>query len=674
MNNFPTLCLNMIVKNESKIITRLFDSVISIIDCYCICDTGSTDNTIEIIEEYFKNKNIPGKIVREPFQTFCHNRNISLQSCLGMSDYILLLDADMILTVKSFNKSILTTSDCFGIIQGSEAFCYHNIRIVKNNGQFKYVGVTHEYIDYPKDFVVKIIEKSSIFINDIGDGGCKNDKFERDIKLLTNGIKEEPSNVRYYFYLANSYHDSGRYNEAIEFYKKRIEFGGWKEEVWYSYYRIGVCYMKQDNMKDALWYWMEGYNCYPERVEGLYEMMKYYRLKGLNKSAFAIYKICKEFVDQYINRDQYLFLHNYIYKSALYYEYTIIAAYNGVKNINNEVVKIMNYHNKVSEVNNLLSNMKFYKDILTPQTKMILDNSINQQINGENTLFYSSSSCLIPNPYKKGYLLNVRYVNYYINEKGNYLHCDKHIITLNRYIYFDEHFNIETSGFFDVEFDGRLYIGVEDLRIFYDRFMNHIKFIGTGYHKNNKIGIVSGIYDSSSNKIIANELNQSFNQVNCEKNWVFMDYNNTSTIIYDWYPLKICKQDISNNTISIYETKPMPNIFSKVRGSTCGFKYVKKTGVEEDKEEREKEEMWFVGHIVSYEQPRHYYHIISIFDNNMNLLRYSAPFKFEGESIEYCLSIIVEDDRVLMNYSTWDRTTRIGIYDKQYIDSIIKYT
>ena len=51
--SLTTLCLNMIVKNESKIITRLFDSVISIIDCYCICDTGSTDNTVELIKTYF---------------------------------------------------------------------------------------------------------------------------------------------------------------------------------------------------------------------------------------------------------------------------------------------------------------------------------------------------------------------------------------------------------------------------------------------------------------------------------------------------------------------------------------------------------------------------------------------------------------------------------------------
>ena len=47
--NVPTLCLNMIVKNESKIIERLLTSVLSIIDTFCICDTGSTDNTIDII-------------------------------------------------------------------------------------------------------------------------------------------------------------------------------------------------------------------------------------------------------------------------------------------------------------------------------------------------------------------------------------------------------------------------------------------------------------------------------------------------------------------------------------------------------------------------------------------------------------------------------------------------
>lgn len=48
-----SLCLNMIVRNESKIITRLLNSVLPIIDTYLICDTGSTDDTISIIKDFF---------------------------------------------------------------------------------------------------------------------------------------------------------------------------------------------------------------------------------------------------------------------------------------------------------------------------------------------------------------------------------------------------------------------------------------------------------------------------------------------------------------------------------------------------------------------------------------------------------------------------------------------
>ena len=281
-----TLCLNMIVKNESNIIKRLLDSVISIIDSYCICDTGSTDNTIQIIEDYFKEKGISGKIVQEPFKNFCHNRNFALQSCIGLSDYVILLDADMILEITNFDKSILNSAQSFFILQGDNSFYYQNLRIIRNNGLYKYIGVTHEYIDTPKNNTIINLNKSDIFINDIGDGGSKSDKFERDIRLLTDGIKDEPNNHRYYFYLGNTYHDLGKYEEAIPFYIKRIEFGGWQEEVWYSYYKLGLCYKKLNKFSNALYYWLEGYDFYPNRLEALYEIIKYYRENSKHKLCY----------------------------------------------------------------------------------------------------------------------------------------------------------------------------------------------------------------------------------------------------------------------------------------------------------------------------------------------------------------------------------------------------
>jgi hypothetical protein len=309
------------------------------------------------------------------------------------------------------------------------------------------------------------------------------------------------------------------------------------------------------------------------------------------------------------------------------------------------------------------------------------------EIDGVQTDFTSSSSCLIHKRQPKTgiihndegkYLMNIRYVNYLITENGSYINCEKNIITANKFVELDKDFKVINLKCFDIDFDNRQYIGTEDVKIFNDVKTDNILFIGTGLHKNNFLGIVNGKYDisnSGNSKLIPNELTQTFNQANCEKNWVYLDYNNATHIIYKWYPLQICSLNEHNNTIEVVNNINMPRIFSHVRGSSSGFKYTKEMVNNNGNISitYEESEIWFVVHLVSYENPRHYYHMIVVFDENMQLMRYSAPFKFEGEPIEYCLSIVVENDRVLLNYSTWDRTTKLGIYDKNYIEGLLKY-
>ena len=670
----PTLCLNMIVKNESRIITRLFDSIVPIIDSYCICDTGSTDDTVKIITEYFNKKNIPGKVVLEPFKNFCHNRNFAMRACQGMSDYIILLDADMTLEITKFDKRLLSTRDSHYILQGNDAFYYQNMRIVRNNGLYKYVGVTHEYIDTPPGNTSGWLDKKVLFIRDIGDGGSKHDKFERDIRLLLEGIREEPTNVRYHFYLANSYYDSGHIEEAITYYKKRVELGGWYEEVWYSYYKIGLCYKGMGKMPEAIHYWMEGYNYYPDRLEGLYELIQHYRITAKHKLGMMFYKEAKIILDMKKDLKNHLFLHNYVYTHKIYYEYTILACYAGIKNINWEIIEVLN--NSPDEADNrmLMKNMKFYKDILRTDSKFILDDTTTANVNGSDVTLHSSSSCLIPNADNDGYKLNVKYVNYYITEDGSYTQCDKHNITMNKYIELDSQLKARFEKRLDLKFDDRQYIGTEDVRIFHDVATQAPLFIGTGYHRNNTRGAVVGNYNVKTGGLTGNEIVPNSNNASSDNNCVYVDYNNATHVINRWYPLQICK--ITESALNLVETRTTPLIFNYMRGSTCGFKYSKPAGEFKNGNipiQIVEDEIWFVTHIVSEETPRHYYHVIVVFDANMKLLRYSAPFKFEGEPIEFCLSIVVEDERVLINYSTWDRTTRIGVYDKKYIDSIVKY-
>ena len=171
----PTVCLNMIVKNESSIIERMLDSVLFLIDTFCICDTGSDDDTVERIKKYFSDKNVPGKVIEEPFKDFGYNRNYAIKQAKNMADYLLFLDADMILTHKEgFNKESFLKEKAYLLPQGNDSFSYHNIRLVRSDVEIECVGYTHEFYHVDTNAVMA----DALFIRDIGDGGCKQDKAE----------------------------------------------------------------------------------------------------------------------------------------------------------------------------------------------------------------------------------------------------------------------------------------------------------------------------------------------------------------------------------------------------------------------------------------------------------------------------------------------------------------
>lgn len=648
--NEITLCLNMIVKNESKIILRLLESVITLIDTYCICDTGSTDDTISIIKNYFNKKNIKGKIIKKNFENFEYNRNYALKECKGMADYILLMDADMILKINNFNKSKLKDYNVIYILQGSNDFHYKNIRIIKNNKNYKYFGVTHEYLNTNDDKKILSLNKNELFIDDIGDGGSKKKKFERDINLLLNGIEKEPDNKRYYFYLANSFRDIGNNKKAIEFYKKRIDLKGWKEEIWYSYYEIGNCYKKMNKMYEAIMYWLDAYNFNPQRLENIYEIINYYRFKEKYVICNMFYNEIKNNLYEIKNRSDYLFLHNDVYSYKLFYEYSIFAFYNGIKNINNEFIKVFNNSNNSYIRNNLLKNMKFYNSQLKSQKIIDFSKNINKKINDKITNFNSSSSCLIK--YNNEFIMNIRYVNYNINSKGEYLNCENGIVSLNEFVLLDNNFNILERKMFDFIDEKQQYKGIEDVRIF--NFNDEIIFNGVKPNTTKNIftcDMIKGVYDYKQNNLKYKKLTSPFDN-KIEKNWAFTNYKNKLHIIYKWFPLTICQ--VNNNEITVSKTIEMPLLFKDIRGSSCCYEYVNDNN----------KELWFVVHLVSYENPRHYYHFLVVFDENFNLIKYSGPFKFENKPIEYCLSIIVNKNEIIMNYSLWDKTTKIGFYHK----------
>jgi tetratricopeptide (TPR) repeat protein len=640
--------------------------------------------------------NLPGIIVNEPFRDFGYNRSFALKECLTapgitQNDYILLMDADMVLTgpflegdkVQEFKKSL--NHDVYLMMQGSDRFQYKNARIVKNKG-FSYWGVTHEYLESSDGSTYGTIEKTDLFIQDIGDGGAKSDKWERDIRLLTKGLEDNPTACRYAFYLANTYRDSGNHQKAIEYYKKRIEMGGWTEEVWHSYYSAGKTYMSLNDIPNAIYMWLEGYQYYPNRLEGLYHIINYYRNISKNRNAYNFYKIAIRAKELYGGAsDNFLFLEKDIYDYKLDYELTIIGYYENpdkfdLKRISMNIIKQSIVEEGIYR--NILSNYKFYvsKAIQSavPINNKLLTvlNSVGNRFNEYLNTFLPStpSLCFLNNT---TLLVNKRYVNYSIDNNGNYINKEN-ITTINVIAV------IEISGTsgeseytinneYILETDKSLdnhYIGLEDIRLHKGNDEKLYYNANRGFGHNNiqvEHGLIEFITEvdnkseTEDKKICLttnNRILRKDSSGKIEKNWVLFN-NSDSEIkslqcIYGWSPLTIGTIE-DDNFKTISEEANVPAFFKNIRGSTNG--------------QIIGDEIWFICHLVSYESRRYYYHIVVVLDKDTNKLKkYTNMFLFERETVEYTLGFIELGNNLLIGYSLLDRETKYMEVPKKWFE------
>ena len=306
------ILLIMMVKNESRILERAFASASDYIDGFCLLDTGSTDNTVEIAERFIQvkksqNPEFVGRVFSCPFKNFGYNRTKSFQFAKELisesnwdpeTTYGLLLDADMVLKVKNRDKmiSIIKKYDCSMLYQTDKNHRYYNIRLIKMSLDWKCLGVTHEYWTcdmsdkLPKNMAV--IESDVIWIDDISDGGCKSDKFERDARLLLEAIDKEPEQEsRYNFYLGQTYMCMEKYDLALKHYEKHVNLGAFKESIWFAMSMISKIYLILKKFELAEANCKIAFSLLPGRSEPLYEIARHYFLQGEE-----YYDKCEEYI------------------------------------------------------------------------------------------------------------------------------------------------------------------------------------------------------------------------------------------------------------------------------------------------------------------------------------------------------------------------------------------
>ena len=372
-----TICLNMIVKNESHVIVKTLNNLCDKINFsyWVICDTGSTDNTKEVIIDFFKEKNIPGELLEHEWKDFGHNRTLALESAYNKTDLLFIFDADDEI-VGDLVLPHTYEHDGYTFNFGNDVV-YIRPLLINNRKRWRFVGVLHEYLACLENSTPhKNIEGNYYIVSGrTGNRSQNPNKYLDDANILKKAhydVLESDYGLscRYAFYCAQSYKDSGYMDEAIEWYKKCLDLNMWLQEKYVSAFAIGNMYMAKNDMKNALKYWYKTIEYDPERIEGIINAINYLTKEGDHLIVNALYHRFKNYSKKLVGK---LFMVDSCYKDQLEYNNAISAFYVNDKQSGYECCKkiFMNRDANDSLMKATISNFLFYIDLFNEEKDTI---------------------------------------------------------------------------------------------------------------------------------------------------------------------------------------------------------------------------------------------------------------------------------------------------------------
>lgn len=233
----PLISLVMIVKNEAAILRETLDLVAPFVDEFIVVDTGSTDDTPTIIQDY-------GPLHAAPFVNFIETKNKALELATGR--YVLFMDADERLVTGGQQLREWAEEnriDCVDgwILEGSAArptLRYSRARLWRNDGRWRFYGPgCHEYIACAGPETTCLDHRLTVFHDhrhrDPTSYDARNQLY---ISLLQAAIDANPADSRAWFYLGRTYVDAGQSLHALSAYQSYLSLQpAWTDEIYQTH-------------------------------------------------------------------------------------------------------------------------------------------------------------------------------------------------------------------------------------------------------------------------------------------------------------------------------------------------------------------------------------------------------------------------------------------------------
>lgn len=291
----PELIVTIMVKNEAHIIVPTLQPYIDAgISAYVVFDTGSTDDTIAITQEFFDaNPHITGYIFQEPFIDFAASRNRALdltRETFPNGGYIIMPDAEWYLhggqellefCTHVLNSENLADSYLVRMILGDIDF--YQPRLIKVQSSVHFEGEIHESI-----YTEHTAPKDIYFLVQSTPQGFEKSKkrWERDLQILKKKYKKNPWDPRTLFYLAQTYDCLQDQQNALKYYILRSQIQGSREENFMAHYRAAQVAESLGDWDTALPHYLQAFSICPQRAEPLVKLSQHYWSVGNIPAAY----------------------------------------------------------------------------------------------------------------------------------------------------------------------------------------------------------------------------------------------------------------------------------------------------------------------------------------------------------------------------------------------------
>ena len=287
----------IMVKNAGDGFRAILERNKPYMDRYTILDTGSTDNTIQIIKETLWDKR--GEVYQEPFINFRDSRNRLLELAGTHCAFNIMLDDTYVLNGNLRNVLTFIRGDEYAdsfslVIQGTETLYLSNRITRPQKNTLKYVNKIHEIIETNINIS---LNKEHGYIKDIHYDYMQDRTSKRklqDLKILFEMLDEDPENTRTYYYIGDTYIALKQWGNARKWFQKRLncKSKGYDDEITDSLYYIAAISDEffKDPWEKCLQLYLKCYNADQTRGDSLYMIGRHYMLNGSINIAYFYMK------------------------------------------------------------------------------------------------------------------------------------------------------------------------------------------------------------------------------------------------------------------------------------------------------------------------------------------------------------------------------------------------